>query len=190
MPIPLPIIDHPAARVALAVFKMVFAAAALSLLIAPLGGWLAGAEGSYWGWIAGATAGLIAGPFARMNVGGFKLGRSRHGTRETSRDQSTGDDHKARRISSAPVAALIGCLAGGFVFLPISTVAMLIWFSVAQSPWGQSVEAEASGTGATFTSSDLSLFITAAVPVLVGAIAGMVFCLVLFFTQQKGKRPD
>jgi hypothetical protein len=182
---PLSITNHPAVRVTLALFKMVFAAAALSLLLSSLGSWIAGAEGGYWGWIAGAATGLVIGPFGRMNVGGFKIGTYRQDTNET-----PDADRKTHQISSAPVAALIGFLVGGFAFLPISGLAMLIWFSVAQSPWGPSAEVGISGAGANFKSSDLSLLVTATAPVLVGAIAGTAFCLFLFFVQQKGKRPD
>ena len=120
--------------------QSVAAAAMLSLLLGQLAG--------PWGWVVGAVAGLVLGPFGKLRIGGWSTRRVRQEEGEEKREGSLGS------------SALVGCLVGLFASLPFAGLTMLVWFSVAQSPWGSGAWSATGVRGVTFSSSDPAMLWT------------------------------
>ena len=124
--------------------QSVVAAAMLSLLFGGFAG--------PWGWIVGAVAGLVMGPFAKVKGPMWERRRTAHDERE--------EEEESEASGNLGLAIGLGFLVGFFASLPVSGVVMLVWFSVAQSPWGSGVWSETGSRGVVFSSDDPAMLWT------------------------------
>ena len=126
----------------------VLAAASLSLLLGRLAG--------PWGWVVGAVGGLVGGPFASFSLRGW--GYSKKAAPEESEEGAAEEEpgHQNGPVALGLVGALVGAVAG----LPLAGLVMLVWLSVAASPWGSGVWSDGGARAATFSTDDPAVLMT------------------------------
>lgn len=144
------------------VLQSVVAAAMLSLLLGRLAG--------PWGWVVGAVAGLVMGPFGKLSM--------KHRSRLKTKDTSEGDEEKDE--GNLGTAVVAGCLCGFFASLPLAGVMMLVWFSVAESPWGSGAWSATGVHAVEFSTSDPAMLWTFGAILGGGTLLGAVLIPALF----------
>ena len=109
--------------------------------------------------------GLVGGPFARFSITGWGYSKTAAPAEES--------DEAERGEEGGPLArGLIGALVGAIAGLPLAGLVMLVWLSVAASPWGSGVWSDGDARGATFSTDDPAVLVTFAAVVGSCALIG------------------
>jgi len=111
------------------------------------------------------VGGLVGGPFARFSITGWGYSKTDAPAEES--------DEAERGEEGGPLArGLIGALVGAIAGLPLAGLVMLVWLSVAASPWGSGVWSDGDARGATFSTDDPAVLVTFAAVVGSCALIG------------------
>jgi len=137
--------------------KMIFCAILLGYAAAYLSRWFLDDATRPWAWVVGAVVGLVSAPFARVRLGGVRVG------------EEVKDPDPERDEGGRPAGLMfsfgMGALAGFFVGLVLGGFGMLTYFSWGESPWGSPVDGD-----------DVSLvWILLAPATAVAALGGVLF---------------